>query len=147
MVWAGPRVRRTHPVHLTAKDTVVLALQASDASVDPDAAHLGAADLPVPCREAARDFPRSASADAPEPKVAHQLREHWKPPPDVQSTVAFAFRAKFLAQHLALDHVLDVAQEFPPPVAARESQLELKLELPVGRSAWQDESELEPAHS
>jgi hypothetical protein len=160
MVWAGPQVRhRIHPVHPTAKGMVFLALQASDASVGPDAAHLDAADLPILCLEADRDFPRWASEDAPELKVAHLLREHRKPPQDVRPTVVFAFRAQCLAQprHLALGFALDVARELPRLVAApgfqlglrqwKLSQLELKLDRPVVGSGLQDESELEQAHS
>ena len=62
------------PVHPTVKDTFVLALQASDASVDPDAVRL-AADRPAQCPAAVRDYLPSASVDAPGPKAVSPFQE------------------------------------------------------------------------
>ena len=63
-----------HPTRLVlpiAMDRVDrLAQKAWDASVDPDAGH-PVFDLPAQCPEAVRDFHRSASVDAREPKAAH----------------------------------------------------------------------------
>ena len=87
MVLVALLVRRPIlPVHPTVKDTFVLALQASDASVDPDAVRL-AAGRPAQCPAAVRDYLPSASVDAPVPKVASSFQE--LPPLDAPSKVVF----------------------------------------------------------
>jgi len=154
MALAALQVRRPIPLVLPiAMDTAVLAPQASDAWVDPDAVRL-VFDLPVPM-EAVRDSRQLASAAALELLVAHPLRAHPKLPLGAPPRVAAAFRFQFLAHFPAQfltpspTHFLKrhVAQDFPPQVVVPEPPTEPKVELPVAHSALPDESESEQARS
>ena len=85
-----------------------LAPKASGASAGPDEVRPGAVALLAQCREAVRDFHRSALAAALEPWVAHRKR----------------LRA---ARRMVAFRSPDAAAEFPPDAALPERLLEPSL--------------------
>jgi hypothetical protein len=99
MVLVALQVRRqTRLIHPAVRDTIArLALPASDASVDPDAARLAAAP-PAQFPEAVHGSRPSASVDVPEPQAVWTRRA----PLPLDALLMVACRC--LAQGVAQEH-------------------------------------------
>jgi hypothetical protein len=99
MVLVAPQVRRqARLIHPAVKDMIApLALPASDASVDPDAARL-AADLPAQYPEAVRGSRPSASVDVPEPQAV------WTRQAPLPLDALLMVACRYLAQDVAQEH-------------------------------------------